>query len=290
MKFGVVFPQTEIGEDPKAIRDFGQAAEDLGYDHMMIYDHVLGVDARLHRGWSGPFTSGDMIHEPFVLLGFMAAITSRLELVTGVLVLGQRQTALVAKQAAEVDVLSGGRLRLGVGIGWNQVEYEALGENFNNRGRRIEEQITLMRALWTQETVNFEGRWHRVTHAGINPLPVQRPIPVWMGGSAEAVIRRVGRIADGWFPSPLFPLDDAGKEILDRMRGYAREAGRDPSTIGIEGRISIADGDPELWRDRAEAWKNLGATHVSVMTTRAGPGSPQEHIEAIRRFKEAVAG
>ena len=290
MKFGVVFPQTEIGEYPKAIRDFGQAAEDLGYDHMMIYDHVLGVDARLHRGWSGPFTSGDMIHEPFVLLGFMAAITSRLELVTGVLVLGQRQTALVAKQAAEVDVLSGGRLRLGVGIGWNQVEYEALGENFNNRGRRIEEQITLMRALWTQETVNFEGRWHRVTHAGINPLPVQRPIPVWMGGSAEAVIRRVGRIADGWFPSPLFPLDDAGKEILDRMRGYAREAGRDPSTIGIEGRISIADGDPELWRDRAEAWKNLGATHVSVMTTRAGLGSPQEHIEAIRRFKEAVAG
>ena len=290
MKIGVVFPQTEIGEDPAVIRDFAQAAEDLGYDHMLIYDHILGVDAPLHPGWRGPFTSEDMLHEPFVLFGFMAAVTSRLELVTAVLVLGQRQTALVAKQAAEVDVLSGGRLRLGVGIGWNQVEFEALGENFHNRGRRIEEQVALMRALWTQETVNFEGRWHKVTHAGINPLPVQRPIPVWMGGTAEAVIRRVGRIADGWFPLPRFPLDHAGEEILDRMRGYAREAGRDPSTIGLEGRIGMADGNPEFWHGRANAWKNLGATHVSLMTTGAGLRSPQEHIDAIRRFKEAVAG
>jgi probable F420-dependent oxidoreductase len=227
-----------------------------------------------------------MFHEPLVLFGFLAALTRRLELVSGVIILGQRQTALVAKQAAEVDVLTGGRLRLGVGIGWNHVEYEALGANFHDRGRRSEEQIALLRALWTQEVVNFKGRWHQVTHAGLNPLPVQRPIPIWLGGRAEAVVERVGRLADGWFPQ--FAPDKAGEDTLNRMRRYAREAGRDPAAIGIEARINFAGGHPDTWGQEAESWQKLGATHLSVNTMRAGLQSPDEHINAIRRVKEAL--
>ena len=286
MRVGVVFPQIEIGADPAGVRDYAQAAEDLEYAHLIVYDHVLGADPDLHQGWSGFYSSKDMFHEPFVVFGYMAALTKSLELVTSVIILGQRQTALVAKQAAEVDVLSGGRLRLGVGTGWNHVEYEALGEDFHNRGRRSEEQIELLRDLWTQEVVSFKGRWHTVTHAGLNPLPTQRPIPVWLGGRAEAVVRRVAQIADGWFPQ--FAPGEEGRETLERMRGYAREAGRDPSAIGIEGRINITDGDPDFWVKQAKAWEDMGATHVSVNTMSAGLSSPQEHIDAIRRFKEAL--
>jgi probable F420-dependent oxidoreductase len=286
MQIGVVFPQTEIGASPAAIRDYVQAAEDLGYAHLLVFDHVLGADAQRHPGWNGPYSHIDMFHEPFVLFGYLAALTRQLELVTGVIILGQRQTALVAKQAAEVDVLTGGRLRLGVGIGWNQVEYEALAANFHDRGRRSEEQIAVLRALWTQEVVNFKGRWHQITAAGLNPLPIQRPIPIWLGGRAEAVIQRVGRLADGWFPQ--FSPDKAGEETLDRMRRYARDAGRDPSTIGIEARINFATGDPEKWAQEAEAWQKLGATHLSVNTMRAGLRSPDDHIKAIRQFKETL--
>ena len=286
MQIGVVFPQTEIGASPAAIRDYVQAAEELGYAHVLVFDHVLGADARRYADWNGPYSHLDMFHEPFVLFGYLASLTRQLELVTGVIILGQRQTALVAKQAAEVDVLTGGRLRLGVGIGWNQVEYEALGSNFHDRGRRSEEQIAVMRALWTQEVVNFKGRWHQITDAGLNPLPVQRPIPIWLGGRAEAVLRRVGRLADGWFPQ--FPPDKAGEETLNRMRHYARDAGRDPATIGIEGRISFAGGAPDTWAQAAEAWQKLGATHLSVNTMKAGLRSPDEHIKAIRQFKEVL--
>jgi probable F420-dependent oxidoreductase len=286
MQIGVVFPQTEIGASPAAIRDYAQAAEDLGYAHLLAFDHVLGADARRYPGWNGPYSHLDMFHEPFVLFGYLAPLTRQLELVTGVIILGQRQTALVAKQAAEVDVLTGGRLRLGVGIGWNQVEYEALAANFHDRGRRSEEQIAVLRALWTQEVVNFKGRWHQITAAGLNPLPIQRPIPIWLGGRAEAVIQRVGRLADGWFPQ--FSPDKAGEETLDRMRRYARDAGRDPSTIGIEARINFATGDPEKWAQEAEAWQKLGATHLSVNTMRAGLRSPDDHIKAIRQFKETL--
>ena len=293
MRVGVVFPQTEIGPDPVAIRDYVQAAEDLGYSHLIAYDHVLGADTRFHEGWSGGYALNDMFHEPLVVFGYMAAITKTLELVTAILILGQRQTALVAKQAAEVDVLSGGRLRLGVAIGWNHVEYEALGQNFHNRGRRTEEQIPLLRALWTQEVVNFKGRWNHVTDAGINPLPVQRPIPIWMGAGGrlspvppERVLRRVARLADGWFPQ--FSPDEAGRETITRVREYAREEGRDPSVIGMEARINIADGNPEFWVERAKAWEELGATHISVNTMRAGLESSEAHINAIRQFKEVV--
>ena len=293
MRVGVVFPQTEIGPDPVAIRDYVQAAEDLGYSHLIAYDHVLGADTRFHEGWSGGYALNDMFHEPLVVFGYMAAITKTLELVTAILILGQRQTALVAKQAAEVDVLSGGRLRLGVGIGWNHVEYEALGQNFHNRGRRTEEQIPLLRALWTQEVVNFKGRWNQVTNAGINPLPVQRPIPIWMGAGGrlspvppEPVLRRVARLADGWFPQ--FSPDETGRETVTRVREYAREEGRDPSVLGMEARINLVDGNPEFWVNRARAWEDLGATHISVNTMRAGLESPEAHINAIRQFKEVV--
>jgi probable F420-dependent oxidoreductase len=287
MQIGVVFPQIEIGSDPMAVRDYAQAAESLGYAHLLVYDHVLGADVRHYPGWNGPYNHKDMFHEPFVLFGYLAALTQRLELVTAVIILGQRQTALVAKQAAEVDVLTGGRLRLGFGTGWNTVEYEALGENFHNRGRRSEEQIAVLRALWTQEVVDFKGRWHHINHAGLNPLPVQRPIPVWLGGRAEAVIQRVARIGDGWFPQ--FAPDSQGQETIARLHQYAREAGRDPASIGIEGRINVARRQPDDWRKDAEAWERLGATHLSVNTMGASLRSPQEHINAIRQFKEAVA-
>ena len=293
MQLGVVFPQTEIGADPAAVLDYAQAAESLGYQHLVVIEHVLGADASQHPGWKGPYTHTDLFHEPFVLLGYLAGITETIELATGVVVLGQRQTALVAKQAAAVDVLSGGRVRLGVGVGWNPVEYQALGENFHNRGRRCAEQVALMRALWTQEVVNFEGRYHRVTHAGINPLPVQRPIPVWMGGGADAVVRRIAETADGWFP--MFQPDQRGQERVGQMREYAKEAGRDPMSIGIEGWISFGGPalrhtqDPDGWQKAASDWTKAGATHLSLNTMHAGFTSPDQHIDALRRFKEAVS-
>jgi probable F420-dependent oxidoreductase len=228
-----------------------------------------------------------MFHEPFALFGYLAGLTQRMELATGVLILPQRQTALVAKQAAEVDVLSGGRLRLGIGIGRHVVEYEGLGEDFHNRGRRSEEQIEVLRALWTHQLVTYEGRWHKITDAGLNPLPVQRPIPIWFGGMADRVLRRIARLGDGWFPQ--CQPDDDGRTMIDRLHAYARREGREPGSIGIEGRISIAQDSAEGWIKLFAAWRELGATHISVNTMGAGLSSPNDHIDAIRRFKEAIA-
>jgi probable F420-dependent oxidoreductase len=293
MKTGAVFPQTEIGADPAAVRDYVQAVEELGYSHMMVYDHVLGADTSHHANWQGSYTSESMFHEPFVLFGYLAGITTTIELVTAVLILGQRQTALVAKQAAEVDLLTGGRLRLGVGVGWNHVEYEALNQEFSNRGQRYAEQIRLLREFWTQEVVEFEGRYHKVDYAGVNPQPVQRPIPIWMGAGGRAdpvptdrVLRRVARLADGWFPQ-MQPGDDA-KGTVERLQVFAKEAGRDPADIGMEPRINLGDGDPEFWQEQARVWEDMGATHVSVNTMRAGLNSPQDHINAIQQFKEVI--
>ncbi len=288
MRLGAIFPQTEIGADPAAVKDFAQAAEDLGYEHLLVFDHVLGADASKRESWDRPYSKDDMFHEPFVMFGYLGAITEKLEFTTGVLILGQRQTSLVAKQAAEVDVLTGGRLRLGIGIGWNEVEYEALGQSFTNRGRRSEEQIELLRLLWTQETVDFKGKYHKITNAGINPLPVQRPIPIWLGGGEERVIRRIGKMADGWFPQ--FQPDSAGQEKIHEMREHAVTAGRDPKAVGIEGRIGIANDKREDWEKKAAAWDEVGATHLSVNTMRAGLKGPDQHIEAIKRFKETVSG
>ena len=293
MKIGVVFPQTEIGSDPSAVRDYVQAVEAMGYSHMMAYDHVLGADTSHHANWEGSYTAESMFHEPFVLFGYLAGVTTTLELVTAVLILSQRQTALVAKQAAEVDLLTGGRLRLGVGVGWNHVEYEALNQDFSNRGSRYAEQIELLREFWTKETVGFDGRYHKVDHAGINPQPIQKPIPIWMGAGARAnpvptdrVLRRVARLADGWFPQ-MQPGDDA-RATVERLKIFAREAGRDGESIGMESRINLADGNPELWQSQARAWEEMGATHVSVNTMRAGLSSPQDHINAIQQFKEVI--
>ena len=293
MKIGVVFPQTEIGSDPSAVRDYVQAVEAMGYSHMMAYDHVLGADTSHHANWEGSYTAESMFHEPFVLFGYLAGVTTTLELVTAVLILSQRQTALVAKQAAEVDLLTGGRLRLGVGVGWNHVEYEALNQDFSNRGRRYAEQIELLREFWTKDTVGFDGRYHKVDHAGINPQPIQKPIPIWMGAGARAnpvptdrVLRRVARLADGWFPQ-MQPGDDA-RATVERLKIFAREAGRDGESIGMESRINLADGNPELWQSQARAWEEMGATHVSVNTMRAGLSSPQDHINAIQQFKEVI--
>ena len=293
MKTGVVFPQTEIGADPVAVRDYVQAVESLGYAHMMAYDHVLGADTNQHANWEGSYTSESMFHEPFVLFGYLAGVTTTLELVTAVLILSQRQTALVAKQAAEVDLLTGGRLRLGVGVGWNHVEYEALNQDFSNRGRRYAEQIPLLRAFWTNDVVGFDGKYHKVDHAGVNPLPVQRPIPIWMGAGARAnpvptdrVLRRVASLADGWFPQ-MQPGDDA-KFTIERLQTFLSEVGRESSSMGMEPRINLADGNPEIWQAHANAWQSMGATHVSINTMRAGLNSPQDHIDAIQKFKEVI--
>ena len=284
MQLGVVFPQNEIGADPVDIRAYAQAVEGLGYSHLVVYDHVLGADPTHRPGWQG-YTVRDMFHEPFVLFGYLAALT-QLELVTGVIILPQRQTALVAKQAAEVDVLSGGKLRLGVGVGWNPVEYEALGMNFHTRGRIVEEQIEVMRLLWSQEIVTYKGQFHTITEAGLNPLPVRRSIPIWTGGRAEVLLRRTARLADGWFP--LGRPSDQMQQTIERLRSYLREAGRDPKTFGIQAQVNAKDGAPEEWTRQTRKWRDLGATHVCINTMGAGFTSLQQHIEAIRSYKEAV--
>ena len=242
---------------------------------------MLGADVGGRPDWRGPYTTEHQFHEILVLFGYLAAIAPGLELVAGVLVLPQRQTALVAKQAAEVDILTGGRLRLGVGLGWNVVEFEALGEEFGNRGRRAEEQIEVLRRLWTEPVVDFEGRYHRIPAAGLNPLPVQRPIPVWIGGSAEAAIRRAARLADGFFPQR--PLEGGWPATLERFREWAGEAGRDPARIGIEWRASVAAGTPDDWRREAEEWRALGATHLSVVTMGGGSLRPGRARRAAPR-------
>ena len=285
MELGVVFPQTEIGADPGGVRAFAQAAEEIGYRHLLAYDHVLGADVSRRSDWPGPYTSEHQFHELFVLFGYLAAVAPGLELVAGVLVLPQRQTALVAKQAAEVDLLTGGRLRLGVGLGWNYVEFEALGEDFRNRGRRSEEQMEVLRRLWTEPVVEFDGRWHRIPAAGINPLPVQRPIPIWIGGSAEVAIKRAARLADGFFPQR--PLEGGWPATMERFRAWAEEAGRDPASIGVEQRIDVSSGTADDWRAAVEEWRALGATHVSVVTMRAGL-NVDGHVERIAEAFEAL--
>jgi probable F420-dependent oxidoreductase len=286
VKIGVVFPQTEIGNDPAIIRDFAQAAEEAGFNHLLVYDHVLGADRDRPGGFAGPYDKDTAFHEPFVLFGYLAGVTQTIELVTGVIILPQRQTALVAKQCAEIAVLSGGRLRLGIGVGWNAVEYEALGESFSNRGAREEEQVQVLRALWENETIDFEGRWHRVPHAGINPRP-ETTIPIWFGGTADALLERAARIGDGWLP--LVPPDDRGKSATDKIRQHLEAAGRDPADFGIEPQARIAGGNPERWRKHAGAWRELGATHISIVTMGANLSRPEDHLKAASEWRDAIS-
>ncbi len=280
MQPGVIFPQTEIGDDPGAVRAYAQASWELGYVHLLAYDHVVGADPVVHQDWSGAYDVHTTFHEPLVLFGYLAGITS-LELVTGIVILPQRQTVLVAKQAAEVDLLTGGRFRLGVGIGWNAVEYEALGKDFSNRGVRLVEQVELLRRLWSEESVTYHGDFEHVTGAGIAPLPVQRPIPVWFGGRSAPAYRRIGRLADGWFPlmTPGSDLDAALAIIGEAAAG----AGRDPRAIGMQGRIAYGAGDLDAIGQENAAWQTLGASHVSINTMGSGFESVDDHIAAIAR-------
>jgi probable F420-dependent oxidoreductase len=284
MQIGVVFPQTEIGADVGAVRAYGQRAEQLGFRHLLAYDHVLGADPAVHQGWSGPYDIATTFHEPLVLFGYLAAVT-RLELVTGIIILPQRQTALVAKQAAEVDLLTEGRFRLGVGLGWNRVEYEALGQDFASRGRRAGQQVELLRRLWTERSVTFDVADEHVIGAGLAPPPVQRPIPVWFGAQSAAAYRRAGRLGDGWFPQVRPGPDlDAARAIVEQA---AVAAGRDPAAIGMEGRISWT-GDAGRLADHAGRWRKAGASHLSVNTMNAGLATVDQHLAALEQAAQAL--
>jgi probable F420-dependent oxidoreductase len=284
MQIGVVFPQNALSTDPGAVRAFGQGVEELGYQHMRIADHVLGADPAVHPGWNRPYDVDTHIREPFVLLGFLAAITS-LELVTSVIVLPQRQTALVAKQAAEVDLLTGGRFRLGIGVGWNAVEFEALGLDFGDRGKRYEEQIALLRRYWTERSVTHRGEYETVTGAGIAPRPVQQPIPLWFGGQSAPAYRRAGRLADGWFPQVQpGPELEAARRVVDRA---AADAGRDPASLGLEGGIGWT-GTADAVTEAAQAWRAAGATHVAINTARSGLQTVDGHLDALGRAAAAL--
>lgn len=285
MQIGAIFPQTEIGSDPSVIRDFAQTAEGLGYSHILAYDHVLGALPEREPGLWGPYTHESAFHEPFVLFGYLAAITERVELVTGVIILPQRQTALVAKQAAEVDILSGGRLRLGIGTGWNYVEYDSLNEDFTNRGKRQEEQVEVLRQLWAEPIVDFDGNWHRIDRAGLKPLPGRR-IPIWFGGFSDPAFRRAARIGDGFVFGNGSP--DA-RNTVETIRGYLQEEGRDAGTFGFEAMMNYGDG-PENWAAEVERWRETGVDYVSMRTMNAGLESPRDHIEALERYWREVGG
>ena len=284
MRIGVVFPQTELGGDAGAVRAYVQRAEELGFTHVLSYDHVVGADPAVHAGWDGPYDVRTTFHEPMVLYGYLAAVTS-MELVTGIVILPQRQTVLVAKQAAEVDLLTGGKFRLGVGIGWNRVEYEALGQDFSTRGKRLEEQITLLRRLWTEQSVTFSGTFDRITGAGLAPMPVQRPIPVWVGAQSPPAYRRAGRLADGWFPQmPPGPQLDAARQIVAQA---AAEAGRDPASLGMEGRLRWQQ-DRDKLAAAMRQWQDADATHLSVNTMGAGLKTVDDHLAALATAAEAA--
>jgi probable F420-dependent oxidoreductase len=289
---GVVLPQTEIGADTAGIRRYARRVEELGYRHVMVYEHVVGADPQVHAPWTRPYDVHTTFREPMVLFGYLAALTE-LELVTGILVLPQRQTVLVAKQAAQVDLLTGGHFRLGVGVGWNEVEYEALGMDFATRGRRQAEQIRLLRRLWTDPLVTFDGTWDRITDAGLKPLPVQRPIPIWIGAAqspaaaTDVVLRRIGRLADGWIlVGPAGPHVEAS---WGRIRDYAAAAGRDPAGLGLHGGVRYGDGDLDRIRQEYETWRRLGASYVCVNTMGAGLASPDDHVAALRRVHAALS-
>jgi probable F420-dependent oxidoreductase len=287
MQYGAVLPHNEIGSDVGAIKAYLQGLEGLGVTHLLIYDHVLGADRSRHPGFSGPYDSDTQFHEPLTFLAYAAGVTDRMELVTTVLILPQRQAALVAKQAAEVAILSANRLRLGVGTGWNTVEYEALGVPFAARGAREEEQVELMRLLWTEELVTFQGELHTVTAASINPRP-SRPVPVWFGGTAPAVLARCGRIGDGWMP--LGGANDKARDSIEIIRAARAARGLTMDGFGIQAQAQFAGGDPDRWRSHAAKWGDLGATHLAIATHNAGPTDVDGHLDRVRQYLAAVSG
>jgi len=285
MQLNALFPTRDIGSDPAKIRDWAQAAEDLGYSYIEVPDHVFGATAR--DGWTPVYNEKDPFHETFVILGFLAAVTKTIRLSSGVLISPQRQTGLIAKQAAEADLLSGGRLRLGIGVGWNHVEYEALGTDWKTRGARQAEQVDVLRRLWSEDLVSYNGRFHHLKDVNIVPPPIQRPIPIWFGGSSDAVIKRAARLGDGWMP--IMAPDLEGEQKLAMLRGELKGHGRDPGKFGIEGWLRMHDSDPGKWAAAADGWRRLGADMVMLypmyrITTL------DEHIATLRRFKEIMGG
>ena len=274
MKFGVVFPHLEIGKDRAAVKDFVQTVEGAGYDYLLTYEEIAETKPNKRTRW----------REPLTLLSFMAGVTTTLELTTGIIVLPSRQTLLVAKQAAELDLLSGGRLRLGVSVGWNQKEYQAMGVDIAKRGKRIEEQVAVLRELWTKDRVTFKGDYHTLDGVGIDPLPVQRPIPLWFGGQSDATLRRVARIGDGWMTNPFHISLDNAKDAVDKLHRYVREAGRKPDEIGLNV-VGVTVKEVQDQDRFVERWRELGATHMDVITMEAGLTTMQDHIKAIRQFK-----
>jgi probable F420-dependent oxidoreductase len=288
MQLGALLPLGDIGGDPATVREYAQAAEAIGYDFLEAPDHVLGAR-------EGERTGAGLFHDPFVLFGYLAGSTTKLGFSTGILILPQRQTALVAKQAASLDVLCGGRFRLGIGVGWNEVEFVGLNENFHNRGRRSEEQIQVMQALWAAPHVTFNGRWHTIADAGIDPRPAAGRVPVWFGGHHERTLERIAKLGDGWMPNA-YPPGREASEVLARLRGLTEKAGRDPARIGIEAWVSMGSGSEKEWAAEARFWKAEGASHLCLTTTfsrrhhrRIAGHDLADHLAALRRYHAAVA-
>ncbi|MEZ4514559.1 MAG: LLM class F420-dependent oxidoreductase [Chloroflexota bacterium] len=293
MKLGVTFPQNVIGGDPAIVRDFAQTAEALGYSHIVAYDHVLGINPAAYPDWKGPYTSADLFHDPFTLFSYMAGITERIEFSPQIVILPQRQAVLVAKQVASLAVLCGGRLRLGVGIGWNKVEYVGLGENFHDRGKRSEEQIAVMRALWADPHVVFNGRYHTIPNAGINPLPT-KPLAIWLGGGVDATYGRIGRLGDGWLN--IYHGPEQFADGVAKIRAAAVKAGRNPHAIGLESWVGMGGSStPDDWRAEIEQWRSLGTSHITLNTIfNRGHIKPIQgrdaatHLRAMEIYMEAV--
>ncbi len=285
MQFGAVLPHNEIGTDPGAIIAYLRGLEELGVANLLAYDHVLGADPDRPGGWAGPYDKDVAFHEPLTFFAFAAGVAPTLQFVSAVMILPQRQTALVAKQAAEVAVLSGNRLALGIGTGWNEVEYVALGEDFHRRGRRQEEQVVLMRRLWTEDVLEFEGEHHRIDKAGINPRPSQ-PVPIWFGCSAPVALDRCGRLGDGWVPvgSP----NDRSRQMLERIRDARTAAGLSMDGFAVQAQAQYAGGDPERWRTHCQRWRDIGATHLAVATHNAGPTDVDGHLRRVAEYLDAV--
>jgi probable F420-dependent oxidoreductase len=294
MELGTLLPLGDIGGSPAVLREYAQAAEHAGYHFLEVADHVLGVNAASRPGWDRN-TNDDLFHDPFVLFGYLAGVAPRLGFSTGVLILPQRQTALVAKQAACLDMLCGGKFRLGIGVGWNDVEFVGLNENFHNRGRRSEEQVQVMQKLWAAPHVTFEGRWHHIDDAGINPRPASGRVPVWFGGHHERTLERIAKWGDGWMPNA-YPPDQSALDIFATLRRLAEQAGRDPAAVGIEVWTSMGAGSEADWAKEAQFWKKAGVTHLCLTTTfhrrhhhRLAGHSLSDHIAALKRFHDAVA-
>jgi probable F420-dependent oxidoreductase len=288
MDFGISFPQTQIGNDPVVIRNFVTTAEDLGFERLTLVDHILGAKDARDAPWAVHYTIQYGFHEPMTLFAWIAGFTEKIQLVTANVVLPQRQTELVAKQAAEIDILTGGRMVLGIGVGWSASEFEALGMNFANRGDRIEEQVALLRRLWTDELVDFEGEWHAMSDMGMNPRPIQRPIPIWFGAMADVAIRRAARIGDGWLMIPRTKPDDEMKRKIEVFHAAAHGAGRNPGELGIDATVFAEDRGPNEWLSEAQAWREIGATSVTFRTSESGFTSIDQHLAAMRKLAEAA--